>query len=76
MRIDVQPDLDFLELRRVLVLARLALPLLLLVLVLPEIDDPAYGRRRVGRHFHQVHPLLLRRRQRLADRDDPELFSV
>src|SRR5207248_127101 len=76
MRIDVQSNLDFLQLRCVLVLARLTLPLLLLILVFAEIDDPANWRRCVGRYFDQVHPALLGNRQRLAGRDDPELLSV
>ena len=76
MRINTQSNLDFLQLGRVVMFARLAIPLLLLVLVLAEINDPTNGRRRVRRHFDQIVPALKGCRQRLAGRHHPELFSV
>ena len=74
--VDLRAKLDLLDLDHLLVLARLARPLLLLVLILPEIHDAADRRDRRGRNLDQVEPLLLRDGQRLRRRHDAELCAV
>ena len=73
--VDLGPELDLLDLDDLLVLPGLAGLLLLLVLVLPEVHDPA-DRRHGGRgDFHQVQTLPTRNRQRLRRRHDAELLA-
>src|SRR5690606_16688359 len=64
-----------LDLDHPLVLSRLAAPLLLLVLILPEVHDPADGRHRGRRDLDQVEPLLTRNGERLRRRHDSELLA-
>ena len=59
--VDLRPELDFLDLDHLLVLLRLARPLLLLVLILAVVHDPADRRHGGGRDLHEVEALLLGR---------------
>jgi hypothetical protein len=52
---------------------RLVLLLLLLILELAEVHDPADGRLLVGCHLHQVETRLSGEGQRLLGGDDAEL---
>src|SRR6187401_1276256 len=74
--VHLRPEFDFLDLDDLLVLLRGALPLLLLVLIAPEVHDPAH--RRDGRrgNLDQVEPFLSRDGQRLRRWHDAELCSV
>ena len=74
--VDVDPQLDLFDLARMLMFASFPLALGLLVLELAEFGDPTYGRRRIRRHFHQIHSRLLRQPQRLAGGHDSQLFSL
>src|SRR5437762_308239 len=73
--VDFRPELDFLDLDDLLVPPRLAGPLLLLVLILAEIHDPADWRGRRRGDFHEVEPLLPGDGKRLRRRHDAELLS-
>ncbi len=72
--VHLRPELDLLDLDEFLVLLRLPGALLLLVLVAPEIHDPAHRRIGRGRNFYQVEPLLPRDGQRLLRRHDAQLL--
>jgi hypothetical protein len=72
--VDLGPELDFLDLDDLLMFPGFARALLLLVLVLAEVHDPAYRRHGGRRDFHEVQTLLLRDGQRLGRRHDPELL--
>ena len=74
--VDLRPELDLFDVDDLLVLLRLARPLLLLVLILPEIHDPADGRHGGGGDLHQVQPLLLGDDEGLRRRHDAELLPV
>jgi hypothetical protein len=54
----------------------LVLLLLLLVLELAEVHDPADRRLLVGRHLHQIQPRLPRDGESLLGRDDAELAAL
>src|SRR5262249_1324417 len=71
--VDLGAKLDLFDLDHLLVLARLARPLLLLVLILPEVHDAADRRHRRRRDPHQVETLLLRYSQGLGRGHDAEL---
>jgi hypothetical protein len=58
------------------VLLRFARAFLFLVLVLPEIHDPADGWDGRGRNLHEVQPLLLRDGEGLRRRHDAQLLPV
>ena len=73
--VDLRPELDFLDLDDVLVPLRFAGALLLLVLVLPVIHDPADRRHGRGRDLHEVEPLLPGNRQGLRRGHDAELLA-
>src|SRR6188472_3774496 len=73
--VDLRPELDLLDQDHALVLLRLARALLLLVLVLAEVHDPADRRHRGGRDLDEVEPFLSRDGQRLRRWHDPELLS-
>src|SRR6185436_7054950 len=73
--VDLRAELDLLDLDHFLVLARFTRPFLLLVLVLPEVHDPADRRDGGRRNFHQVEPLGLGDRQRLWRRHDAQLLA-
>jgi hypothetical protein len=66
-----RPQPDLLDLRVMNVC--FVLLLLLLVLELAEIHDPADGRLFVGCHLDQIEPRLTREIERLFRGDDPEL---
>ena len=73
--VDLGPELDFLDLDDVLMPLRFPGALLLLVLVLPVIHDPADRRDRRGRNLHEVEPFLPGDRQGLRRRHDAELLA-
>ena len=75
VHVDLRPELDLLDLDHALVLLGLASALLLLVLVLAEVHDPADRRHRGRRDLDEVEALLLRDDQRLRRRHDAELLS-
>src|SRR5688500_5231650 len=75
VRVDLRPELDLLDLDHPLVFLGLARSLLLLVLVLAEIHDPADRRLGGRRDLDQVEPLLTRDGHRLRRRHDAELLS-
>src|SRR5690606_5047030 len=62
--------------RRLLLLARLAVPLRLLVLEAAEIHQPADGRLGLRGDFHQVEIGFLSHAQGLPDRHDTQLLAV
>ena len=74
--VDLRPELDFLDLDDLLVLLRRPRALLLLVLVLAEVHDPADRRHGRRRNLHQVQSLASRERERLRRRHDAELLAV
>jgi hypothetical protein len=73
--VDLRPEFDFLDLDHLLVLFGLARALLLLVLIFPEIHDPAD--RRAGRwgDLDEVEPFLLGDGDGLRRRHDAELLA-
>ena len=75
MLVDLGPELDFLDLDDVLVPLRFARALLLLVLILPVIHDPADGRHRRGGDLHEVEPLLPGDGQGLRRGHDAQLLA-
>src|SRR5688572_10160205 len=72
--VDLRPELDLLDEDHLLVLFRRSGALLLLVLVLAEVHDPAHRRHGGRRDFHEIQSLAARERQRLRRRHDPELL--
>src|SRR6185295_5727509 len=74
--VDLGPELHFLHLDVLLVLARLRLPLRLLIEELSGVHDPADRRDRGGRDLHEVEALLLGDGKRLGRRHDAELRAV
>ena len=73
--VDLRSELDFLDLDDVLMLLRFPGALLLLVLILAEVHDPADRRHGRRRDLDQVEPLLLGDGQRLRRRHDAELLA-
>src|SRR5262245_21406866 len=73
--VDLRAVLDLLDLDDLLVLLGLARALLLLVLIAPEVHDPADRRVRRRRDLDQVEPLLLGNHERLLRRHDAELLA-
>ena len=73
--VHLRTELDFLDLDDLLVLSSLARALLLLVLVLPEVHDPADGWDRSGGDLDEIEPFLLGDRERLRRRHDAELLA-
>jgi hypothetical protein len=71
--VDARAKLDLLDLDDLLMLFRLPRTLLLFVLVLPEVHDPADRRHGSGRDLDQVESLAAGDRQRLRRRHDPQL---
>src|SRR5438477_12267508 len=71
--IDARPELDLFDLDHLLVLLGLPSALLLLVLILAEVHDPADGRDRRRRDLHQIQALGPRERKRLRRRHDAQL---
>src|SRR5690606_16283508 len=76
VRIDGRAELDLLDLARVVVLAILLLPFLLLVLVLAEIDDPADGRIGIGSNLNEVHAAGSGEIQGVSEGEYPQLLAV
>src|SRR3989441_902234 len=74
--VDLGPELHFLDLDVLLVLARLGLALGLLVEELSGVHDPADRRRGRRSDLHQVQALLLRDAQSLGRRHDAELGAI
>src|SRR6185503_15300148 len=74
--VDLGPELHFLHLDVLLVLARLRLPLGLLVEELSGVHDPADGRHGGGRDLHEVEALLLGDGEGLGRGHDAELGAV
>src|SRR6185436_2045847 len=72
--VDLGPELDLLDLDDLLVLLGLPGALLFLVLIAPEVHDPAHRRVGRGRYFHQVEPFLPGNRERLLRRHDSQLL--
>jgi hypothetical protein len=72
--VDLRAEFDLLDLDHPLMLLGFARPLLLLVLVLAEIHDPADRRHRRRRDLDEVEPLLLGDGNSLRRRHDPELL--
>src|SRR5215204_4128265 len=75
VHIDFRSELDLLDLDHALVLLRFTGELLLLVLILAKVHDPAKRRHCGRRDLDQVEPLLTRNDQRLWRRHDPQLLS-
>src|SRR3954453_8520198 len=71
--VHLRPELDFLDLDDLLVLLRGARPFLLLVLIAPEVHDPADRRNGRRGYLDQVEPFLSRDGHRLRRWHDPEL---
>src|SRR5690606_32719769 len=69
-------ELDLLDVDRMLTLAGFLGLLLLLVLVLAPVHDPADGRTRSGRDFDEVEALFKGALARCFDGQDSELFAV
>src|SRR5687767_10358162 len=74
--VDLGPEFDFFDVDDLLMLLRLARPLLFLVLIFPEIHDPADGRHCGRRNLHQIQPLRLRNDQGLRRGHDAQLLPV
>jgi hypothetical protein len=75
VRIDLRADLDLLDDRLSLVLARLSGLQCRLVLELAEVHQFADRRPRRGRDLDQVEICLLGQPERVVDRDDPDLLA-
>src|SRR5688572_28003830 len=73
--VDLRPELDLLDEDHLLVPFRFAAALLLLVLVLAEVHDPANRRHRRRRDLDEVEPLLAGDGERLRRRHDAELLA-
>ena len=76
VRVDLGAHLHLLDLDPRLLLPGLLLADVPLVLDLAVIHDPADGRVRLGRHFHEVQVQVLGTPQGVLDRDDPDLRAV
>ena len=74
--VDLRPELDLFDVDYFLVFLGLARALLLLILILAEIHDPAHRRYGRGRDLDQVQSFLLGNGQRLRRRHDAELLAV
>ena len=70
MVINIRSNLDFLDFDDLLLLARLIRLFLLLVFVLPVIQDLADRRHSIGRDFHQVQAEIISADQRFAGGHD------
>src|SRR4030095_10692270 len=75
MLIDLGPELDLLDLDHLLMLLGLARSFLFLVLILPEVHDPADRRHRSRGDLNEVESLLTCNDERLRRRHDPELLT-
>jgi hypothetical protein len=73
--VHLRSKFDLLHFDHVLVLLGFARALLLLILVLPVVHDPADGRHRRGRDLHQVETFLSGDGERLGRRHDAELLA-
>src|ERR1019366_1460241 len=67
------PHLDFLQPDRLLILARLVLPLAELIKILSVVDDAAYGRIGRRRNLHQIQALSFSGFQRVEGSHDAKL---
>jgi hypothetical protein len=74
--VDVRAHLDLFDLDDLLALARLVGPLLRLVLELADVEDLADRRVRVGRDLDEVEPGRVGAGERVADRNDPDIFAI
>ncbi len=74
--IDFRPVLHFLDRNHVLMLLGFLGALALLILILAIIHDPAHGRRRIRRHFHQIETTILCFDQRVLGPHYPELIAL
>jgi hypothetical protein len=75
VRVNLRPNLDFLDDRLRLVLARLPGLERRLILELAEVHELAHRRPRGRRHLDEVEVCLLSKSQRVGDRDDPDLLA-
>jgi hypothetical protein len=75
VRVNLRPNLDFLDDRLRLVLARLPGLERRLILELAEVHELADRRPRGRRHLDEIEVCLLSQSQRIGDRDDPDLLS-
>src|SRR5262249_29046377 len=69
-------ELDLFDQDHFLIAPGFARSFLLLILVFPEVHDPANRRHGRRRDFHQVEPFLSRNGQSLRRRHDAELLPV
>ena len=76
MVVGLGPDLDFLDLHHGLAFFGFRFLLLLLVLELAVIHDPADGRLRGGSHFHQIHAPFFSQGNGLVALQNSQLFTV
>jgi len=74
VRVDLRPDLDLLDDRLRLVLARLPGLERRLILELAEVHELGHWRPRRGRYLDEVEIRLLSQPERVGDRDDPNLL--
>jgi hypothetical protein len=74
--VDFRAKFDFFDVDDLLMLSRLASPLLLLILVFAEIHDPADRRDRRRRDLDEIQSLLLRDGECLRRRHDAELLAI
>ena len=74
--VDHRPQLDFLDLDDLLLLARLGGFLLRLVFVLAVVEDLADGRARIGGDLHEIEAGVLRHGQGVGGIDDPLIGAV
>jgi len=75
MRVDLRPDLDLLDDRLRLVLARFPGLERRLILELAEVHELRDRRPSGRRDLHEVQVRLLRQTERISDGDDPDLLS-
>jgi hypothetical protein len=75
VRVDLRPDLDLLDDRLRLVLARLPGLERRLILELAEVHEFGDRRTRRRRHLDEVEIRLLGQPERIGDRDDPDLLT-
>src|SRR5207245_1815781 len=73
---DIGVELEFLDLRRVLMLARLPFLPRLLISELAEVHDPTDGRLSVWRDLDQITSSVLRSSQRLVERYHSQLCPI
>ena len=76
VRVDLRTELHLFDFVGVLMLLGFLVPFGLFVSVLAVINQATYGRHRVWRYLDKVDPQGPGHRQRLAERQDSELFSV